>query len=169
MRLSGNEIAALAVKAARGAGLPLGHAEDMRAAAVLLAARGDLAVMAAALDGDQKVPRYDDGRIEGARAAMVGPIAIDLVRCGAEILTQVDAPDLVRALAEAAGGVEVTVQGDNLRLKPANRAAAALPEGPFEVSPEVIEALNIFAARTYVPASEASRLAGAGAGLSDND
>jgi hypothetical protein len=34
---------------------------------------------------------------------------------------------------------------------------------------EIWEALGRFAHRTYVPATEASRLKGAGAGLTDND
>lgn len=37
------------------------------------------------------------------------------------------------------------------------------------IDPELESYLQELAARTYVPASEASRLAGAGAGLSDND
>lgn len=37
------------------------------------------------------------------------------------------------------------------------------------VDSAAVDQLNIFAHRTYVPASEASRLAGAGAGLLDND
>ena len=37
------------------------------------------------------------------------------------------------------------------------------------ISEETIRLLDTFAAKTYVPASEASRLAGAGAGLTDND
>jgi len=36
-------------------------------------------------------------------------------------------------------------------------------------SDETVNALSAFAARTYAPATEESRLAGAGAGLSDND
>lgn len=38
-----------------------------------------------------------------------------------------------------------------------------------EPEPEAWKALTIFAARTYAPATEQSRLTGAGAGLSDND
>ena len=38
-----------------------------------------------------------------------------------------------------------------------------------DVDPEQWAALGRFAARTYVPASEQSRVSGAGAGLSDND
>lgn len=39
----------------------------------------------------------------------------------------------------------------------------------IEVDENVWQALNVHAAKTYVPASEASRLKGAGAGLTDND
>jgi hypothetical protein len=38
-----------------------------------------------------------------------------------------------------------------------------------DVDDSALELLNHYAHRTYVPASEASRLAGAGAGLTDND
>lgn len=46
----------------------------------------------------------------------------------------------------------------------------ALPAiGRAVLSAETAQTLNRFAHRTYAPATEASRLAGAGAGLSDND
>jgi hypothetical protein len=38
-----------------------------------------------------------------------------------------------------------------------------------DIEPGTLDALQAFARQTYVPASEASRLAGAGAGVSDND
>ncbi len=41
--------------------------------------------------------------------------------------------------------------------------------GPVDIADEIWEALSVFAHRTYVPATEASRLKGAGAGLTDND
>ena len=41
--------------------------------------------------------------------------------------------------------------------------------GPVDIADEIWEALSAFAHRTYVPATEASRLKGAGAGLTDND
>jgi len=40
---------------------------------------------------------------------------------------------------------------------------------PVDIPDEMWEGLSAFAHRTYVPASEASRLNGAGAGLTDND
>ena len=47
-------------------------------------------------------------------------------------------------------------------------ANAAIPRVPVTAS-ACITVLNSFAKNTYAPATEASRLAGAGAGLSDND
>jgi len=45
----------------------------------------------------------------------------------------------------------------------------SLRTGPVDIADEIWEALSAFAHRTYVPASESSRLKGAGAGLTDND
>ncbi len=50
---------------------------------------------------------------------------------------------------------------------PSNPRTAAKRRGTID--PEAREILERFAHRTYVPASEASRLSGAGAGLTDND
>ncbi|MGJ8616580.1 MAG: DUF3726 domain-containing protein [Sulfitobacter sp.] len=47
--------------------------------------------------------------------------------------------------------------------------ALAAPAMRGNVSPDVWAKLNTFAQRTYAPATEASRLLGAGAGVSDND
>jgi hypothetical protein len=47
-------------------------------------------------------------------------------------------------------------------------ANAAIPRVPVTAS-ACITVLNSFAKNTYAPATEASRLAGAGAGLNDND
>lgn len=46
---------------------------------------------------------------------------------------------------------------------------AKIETSSITVSDKTLQGLNVFAAKTYVPASEASRLAGAGAGLTDND
>jgi hypothetical protein len=47
--------------------------------------------------------------------------------------------------------------------------ALAAPALRGNISPDVWAKLNTFAQRTYAPATEASRLLGAGAGISDND
>ncbi len=52
--------------------------------------------------------------------------------------------------------------GENEENIEMERKSISIPES-------TIQLLNTFAAKTYVPATEASRLAGAGAGLNDND
>ncbi len=52
---------------------------------------------------------------------------------------------------------------------PARKVSHRWQPGAVDIADEIWEALSAFAHRTYVPASEASRLKGAGAGLTDND
>ena len=44
-----------------------------------------------------------------------------------------------------------------------------LATGPITIAEDIWAELDVLAAHSYVPATEASRLSGAGAGLSDND
>jgi len=53
--------------------------------------------------------------------------------------------------------------------EPAEEPTHRWHPGAVDIGDEIWEALSAFAHRTYVPASEASRLKGAGAGLTDND
>ncbi|MBO6852656.1 MAG: DUF3726 domain-containing protein [Marivivens sp.] len=66
-------------------------------------------------------------------------------------------------------GASVT---DHLKIMPVDQAGAVDPCNETDrcaTAPVIVDQLNIFAGRTYAPATEASRLAGAGAGLTDND
>lgn len=138
MMRSANEIAGLVLKAARGAGLDVGLAEDLARASGWLdeSALNDLA---ARLGDDE------------ARAALISAnLALDEVQASAAAEMPLDV--IASGLAHARGiGPE------------------AKPLGAREVGQPLWQALEIWAARTYVPATEASRLAGAGAGLTDND
>ncbi len=62
----------------------------------------------------------------------------------------------------------ITVTVTVVTTAPPARPATALAQG-VTVDAEAWQALDLLAAKTYVPASLQSRLAGAGAGLSDND
>ena len=59
--------------------------------------------------------------------------------------------------------VTITIAGQR-DVHPAQRGTADV-----DIDDEIWEALGVFAHRTYVPATDASRLKGAGAGLNDND
>lgn len=179
MMRSLNEIGGMVMKAARGAGIPLGHCDDMALAAEYLAAtdpvRLDCIEVALAGPHSPVIAVWTDTtlQIDAARAAMAGPVAVDALRAGydAVVLKDVDAPRLVLALFAGQGvcvshsftGADLTVRCDDGPPAVPPMAAAVT------VSGHLWTYLGGLAARTYVPATDASRLAGAGAGLTDND
>mgnify|MGYP006282351575 CR=1 FL=1 len=212
MKLSLNEVDAVGRKAARGAGLPWGLAEEAGRAARWLAERGlpgpaALAGALQALDGAEPAvhaPRCE----EGVWQASPGPLSPFAV--GAALWDRAtDAPETPvrlgpclwpvlllpyagwiaqargRAVALTAAGLSATVgpegaldwEGDPLlpRIDALTLAPSAPPPRAealctqAEVAPDIAAALDALGHRTYAPATEASRLAGAGAGLTDND
>lgn len=177
-----NEVAALVLKAARGAGLPLGHAEDIAAAAPLLAAAApqdlDQLVVALAPPHDKvTLPEGDPILLLSPRVAMAGPLILDrlMVEGGSACLRTPDAPALMIALARAAvpaGHIAMRAEGTDLHLtaapdQPPSEPPA--PTGPVPIPTHIRTSLERLAALTLVPESETSRRSGAGAGLSDND
>ena len=137
-----NEIQGLVLKAARGAGVPLGIAEDLWACVPHALANG-------ALDDIADILWRDD------HSALLGDIAaLDARICGQEVPDPpATTPRLTDALAAASG----------LELVP--KAVS----GAHPVPDALWNRLVILAVRTHVPASAASRATGAGAGLTDND
>ncbi len=72
-------------------------------------------------------------------------------------------------LVHGALNAEVADQVSIDKCEPAEEVTHRWQPGAVDIADEIWEALSAFAHRTYVPASEASRLKGAGAGLTDND
>lgn len=179
-----NEVTALLRKAAIGAGVPQGHAEELAALAavsrahdeafwtdVLIALKRPLSRVAPVLDGH--VLHYVK-----ARAICDGIDAIDAAICGQEVhVTEIDAPLVFeRQIRRAERQFQTALLsahrdgGFILRATPLSQALA--PDDllmRLELPGSVQEALLDLAARTYVPATDLSRAAGAGAGLDDND
>lgn len=163
MIVSRNEVESMCYRAALGAGLSHGLAEDAAVIGARLAqSRPDgLAVMLRALQGADASPvAAPVFRREGAKwraahpfvpALVMGPIAADL--------------------RQAEPGVEIVMAETDV---PAILDICLVPDAPaglagIEAPDDIWRELGRLAARTYVPASETSRLMGAGAGLSDND
>ena len=185
--LSYNEVQSLARKAASGAGLPHGVAEEIGHAAVWLSARGVDAIRIV-------VDALEEG---GREAVLDGQAAIDALCCGAEelALPRNDACGLLLiGLAGAAAmdtGVNLAVQRANGDVVPLGRmsdgTSLAPPVKILRVPPDddapksagtprpaasdaaAYAAALALSARTYVPASDVSRAQGAGAGTTDND
>lgn len=158
MKRALSEIEALALKAARGVGIPTGLAEDFARAVRHLAATepAHLACAVSALADRDVIYAapviVDDLRISDADVAV--PATMDVI--------------MLRAyLGRASLDFELPLtcaQG-------VARRGGAIPQpqmGPIDVPAAIWEALNAHAALTYVPATDANR-SGAGAGLTDND
>lgn len=171
---SQNEIAAIVQKAARGAGAPPGQAEDLARIAVHLVSSGmGLDCVVAALDGpdDPLDVQWDSDciKVRSGPAYMVAPVVRDAFVGGvtsARLEHPAQSP-LIRAALAMEG---IGVSGDDTDLTRTDQPPApATLRGPVDIPDHLWAQLEEFAARTLVPESDASRIAGAGAGLRDND
>lgn len=188
--LSLNEVEALAGKAARGAGLAWGEAEDVGRAARWLARHGF--DWAAALLSGLEQP-------EGLRAALALADAASLNPQAGETAVRRATPLWALAFTAAAGRPRTSLVCGDLRLSLAadgtaaasheRDAIAAWPAGemrigadaealPIALAPAAARAtpdraclarLDGLAAETYVPASARSRARGAGSAKLDDD
>lgn len=161
MNLSANQIIGMTVKAARGAGFPLAQAE-MFASAMAHHLAQDRPVE----DLSQALIHTDDSPI------LTYPALLDEVCLSGSLNAQsARLPYLLRSYAEtAAFEVKCIQAGKTLLLKHvSDRPSLADPCKRIAMDPTLWAHLNKLAAKTYVPATEASRLSGAGAGLTDND
>lgn len=184
-----NEVEAMAKKAVRGAGLSWGLAEDAAKATRWLCELGQDGVGALAailndpdLSGGPLVQgvRISDGAASLADTPMhfgavstpmmLLPFAAMAARQLGQTVTvkcadQVAVTDgiILSMSAPLLGASAVTIRVGGALETPCDRQTRAAPDA------QDWETLSTFAHRTYAPATEASRLLGAGAGLSDND
>jgi hypothetical protein len=163
MTWSVNEVAGLAEKAARGAGAPPEQAKWFgRAASVHVGAGRDAENLARAL---MALPG-------GPIMALYLAVTEAQVANDPQVILRVGAPeDLVRSYLETLPfHVETSAMGTPLTIRFDMRRPAARPPISRGTLPEfVVVHMRDLASRTLVPESDASRQAGAGAGLLDND
>lgn len=167
----------MATKAARGALVPLGHAEDFGPVVAYMAQYepSQLSCLKIALEG----PFAPAGIVEqdtvlmldAVQTIIAAPIARDLIKAGEDVvrLCNVDAPDLLHFYCATFGDVTCAQDGDDFILRVTDTSPGRQAIQACDFPDDIWQVLADFAAQTYVPATEASRLAGAGAGLTDND
>ena len=168
-----NEVAGMVQKAARGAGFPVGQAEDLGRVAAYLAGTGSsVAPVTAALQepmGAVDVTWQDEAvAFAQGPAALIGPIVSDAFAMGytRAVLADMTHAPLVSAFLAQSGIAQTwhrstVTPSDTTVLKPVCKAVT-IPDADWQIWQEL-------AAKTYVPETESSRLGGAGAGLTDND
>ncbi|MEO0485616.1 MAG: DUF3726 domain-containing protein [Pseudomonadota bacterium] len=172
--LSRSELRALLLRAARGAGLPLGHAEDWSRAVSMFGDEAALTALADALEAGWPGP-CDPTSAESAKALSALPPAVDALGAGAGrvVMRGVDYPALLAPyldMERLGRGIHAvaTVDGPDTHLTlGAPQPAVSRPQRML-MPQQLYDRLNTLAHRTYVPATAASR-AGAGAGANDTD
>lgn len=178
VKLSLGEVEALCKKAARGAGLPWGLAEEAGFAARWLSAHGfdGAGLVLTDLEMGGSTLKLGVALADAPEAALIpsatvppilAPFAAQIAHQRPCILTL---PDGCFSF-DADGAVSHDAKSGTLAFAfGAARGGQVLQRRTrATVTEATLERLTDFAARTYAPATEASRLAGAGAGLSDND
>ncbi len=216
MNVSFNEVEVLSKRAARGAGLSWGMAEEAGKATRWLMAHGlpglkillDILEHNDGLAGENTIPVSTDGAWR-APAGNLCPLTAGTILCdrAREITDKHDinlgsvlqplalAPFLATAARISGGVFELTwgdvvmvIEGREFSTTAANtyltshhaesvrcRRVEQVVADPVKrvtnckVDKDAWARLNDYSHRTFAPASEASRLAGAGAGLTDND
>jgi hypothetical protein len=167
MMCSVNEITSLLYKAAVGSGRTVGLAQDIARAGAWLCSCGQEGV-AVTLDYLHSVPRDPSW-----------PAVLGLVAAGVEsqaTITDVGDGLMLEAMATVLGfdaevGYEIrNIDGvATISCRPAVGVEQPRFGGAVTVSDLDVAAATDLAARTYVPASDVSRLKGAGASINDND
>lgn len=178
VKLSLGEVEALCKKAARGAGLPWGLAEEAGFAARWLSAHGfdGAGLLLADLEAGGQTLSLAVALADAPEAGPIPDAAVPLLLAPFAALAARRQPCTLTLPSgcysfATDGAVSHVSKGGALSLifglavggqpLPRNTRAA--------VNEAILQRLTELASRTYAPATEASRLAGAGAGISDND
>lgn len=160
MTWSANEVMTLAAKAARGAGAPPAQASEFGRAVVCHAHAGrEFSFISNALDAMPGGP------------IMELPIAFMRMLERESVINANGCLPLAQSYAEALPyAAQVDVIGETLHIKSdLQTPSEKVSLGRFVLPDDLITKMTTLAVRILVPESDASRRAGAGAGLTDND
>ncbi|NNE51136.1 MAG: hypothetical protein HKN30_01890 [Sulfitobacter sp.] len=164
MTRSANEVMSLSSKAARGAGAPPEQAALFgRAALCHLAAAREAETLRRALEA-----------LPGGPILSLPPAFIVLQEeaaeaPGAELPAPAADPALIQSYAEAQPFLTTVIAASRRLTTDLNTPSPRLPAHRIALPKELAERMQALAARLLVPDTAASRLGGAGAGLTDND
>ena len=167
--LSSNELQTLVLKACRGVDLPFSQAQEVSAAiAASPEAIPDFLEYLGLTNQKAEFDFTNGLEIKNANILRDFSVCADAAQQGVNgiILRDVKVCELILALANYRG-VTVDVRSNDLILSKKSRSEIKFDR--CNLDPKVVSMLNKYAALTYVPETDQSRLDGAGAGLNDND
>jgi hypothetical protein len=189
--LSLNEVESLALKVARGAGYSWGLAEDVARATRAMARRGlpwAEALAGLARDGGTWRAAPHENWRRGSETAPLCPVRLaarliddpSLLDEGPLQIENVGLPVWISAVFAASdlgdefdvdwsgGDASTRVADVTISRRPTSRASEPLRRRAF-ADDRILAELGVVAARVYVPASEGSRVRGAGGGRVDDE
>ena len=169
MNVSSNDLQMTVLKACRGVGLPIAQAQEV--AVAVAASPQAIPDFLIHLNNPLKKADFDfTNGLEVKNASVLRDFSVcaDAALYGTSlvIIHDIDKCELITALAKYRG-VTVNIQSKDLSI-----SSGIMSELSFErcnLNIKEWTAIGNYAALTYVPETDQSRLDGAGAGLSDND
>ena len=169
MNVSSNELQNTVLKACRGVGLPIAQAQEV--AAAVAASPQAIPDLLRHLNDPLKKADFDFAnglKVKNTSILRDFSVCADAELYGTfpVIIHDIDKCELITALAKYRG-VTVNIKSNDLSI-----SAGTMSQLSFErcnLNIEEWTAIGKYAALTYVPETDQSRLDGAGAGLSDND
>ena len=169
MNVSSNELQMAALKACRGIGLPIAQAQEV--AAAVAASPQAIPDFLKYLSQPLEIAYFDfTNGVEVKNANILRDFAVcaDAAISGAPsvVIQDIEKSELIIALAKHRG-VVVNTQSKDLSIT--DGTGFKLLFERCEIDANDWTAIGRYAALTYVPETDQSRLDGAGAGLSDND
>ena len=169
MNVSSNELQMAVLKACRGIGLPIAQAQDV-AAAVAASPKAIPDFLKYLSQPLQKAYFAFSNGVEVRNTNILRDFSVcaDAAISGAAsvVIRDIDKCELIIALAKHRG-VMVNTQSSDLSIS--EGIASELLFERCNLDANDWTAIGQYAALTYVPETDQSRLDGAGAGLSDND
>ena len=169
MNVSSNELQMAALKACRGIGLPIAQAQEV--AAAVAASPQAIPEFLKYLSQPLEIAYFDfTNGVEVKNANILRDFAVcaDAAIFGTPsvVIRDVDRCELIIALAKHRG---VMVNTQSMDLSITDGTGSKLLFERCDIDANDWTAIGQYAALTYVPETDQSRLDGAGAGLSDND
>ena len=166
---SSNELRMLVLKACRGIDLPFSQAQEV--ASAIAASPGAIPDFLEYLTLTHQKAEFDftNGlKIKNANILRDFSVCADAALQGVDeiVLRDVKVCELILALAKYRG-MTVDVRSNDLFVS--KHVDSEIKFDRHEIDPKHLSILNKYAALTYVPETDQSRLDGAGAGLNDND
>jgi hypothetical protein len=171
MNMSSNELQMAVLKACRGIGLPVAQAQDVAAAIAI--SPWALKQLLFHLARPTTPARFEfSAGVDVKNACILRDFSTcaDAARLGVSpvVLRELSLCDVIEAMA-LYRGVSAKVYAGGVLLTAEERPVPVPAPSRCDVDTMDWQVLGKYAALTYVPESDASRLAGAGAELSDND